>query len=127
MFDPISLTILGVSLIAGSLTAKAAYDAEENPKTKRTLAAVDKGLAVAGGTITAGAALAALAKQNQNSSQQPSTSSTLASSQLRQLLNAPPGQLTSSQIQQMLNPSPPNFNHILGGGGFGGFGGSGGC
>ncbi|MCU0515441.1 MAG: hypothetical protein MUC60_01000 [Oscillatoria sp. Prado101] len=124
MFDPISLTILGVSLMAGGWAAKAAYDEEEDPKTKKTLAAVDKGLTIAAKTITVGSGIAALAKQNQNSSQQPSTSSTLPSSQLRQLLNTPPGQLTSSQMQQMLNVPLPNFNNILGGGGFGG---SGGC
>lgn len=120
MFDPISLTILGVSCLVGSLTAKVAYDAEEDPK-KKQLAATDQGLKATGLTITAGTALAALANQNQNFSQQPSTSSTLTPSQIQQLLqNIPSG-------QQMLNVPPPNFNNIQGGGGFGGFGGSGGC
>ena len=104
MFDPISLTILGISCLAGSMAASASYDQEKNPETKKKLGAAKDGLAVTGGCITIGTALAAC-NQNQNLTQQlPSSSGTLSPSQ--QFWNTP--------IRQQVGPNsilqvPPLF------------------
>lgn len=101
MFDPISLTILGISCLAGSMAANASYHQEKNPETKKKLGAAKDGLAVAGGCITIGTALAAC-NQNQNLAQQlPSSSGTFSPSQLR-----PPAGQNILQVPPLFPPGP---------------------
>jgi len=107
MFDPISLTILGISCLAGSMAANASYHQEKNPETKKKLGAAKDGLAVAGGCMAVGGAIANAYNQNKNLAQQlPSSSGTLSPSQ--QFWNTPIRQQVGPilQVPPLFPPGP---------------------